>query len=144
MYISALSYHDVKILVPAIKYPFAWIRFDVGLPYNVENSNMKMLLTLYADDIEFVYSGKKQLAAYQPFTKQQAIKVVKFYRKIKARNIDTIVVSCMAGQSRSAAVAAALTEMGGESSQSFWRTKFPNRMIFGMIYDAAQNRGMIK
>ena len=54
-------------------------------------------------------------------------------------DVDTIVVNCHAGMSRSPAVAAAICEVLGEDSARFFREYMPNRYVYETVL-AARNR----
>ncbi len=87
------------------------------------------VLTLQFDDAEV------QTEHVTLFTTEQAAQIIKFIRR-NAHRVDTLLVHCYAGQSRSMAVGAFATKMlGGDDSRYFQRAT-PNKWVYQTLVDA--------
>lgn len=99
------------------------------------------LLQLEFDDVDaYVYADEPKLthaeieSKYHMFTDEMAREVADFYFDIKDE-VKTIICQCEHGQSRSAAVAAALTEyINGNGIEIFAQDEYtPNKLVFRKI-----------
>jgi len=74
------------------------------------------------------------------FTKEQAKEIWTFFQLYKDK-INTIVVNCEAGISRSSATAAALAKAIGQDIEDskFFKYYLPNRFVYRMILEEANN-----
>ena len=90
-----------------------------------ENQYCKAVLTLKFDDIIRPVDGA------QIFTEEMAKQIVRFIRKYKA--VDTLLIHCYAGQSRSRAVGAfAVWLLGGNNSVYFEKYN-PNEYVYELL-----------
>ena len=100
-----------------------------------ENQYCKDVLTLKFDDVVCPVDGA------QAFTEDMAEQIIRFIQK--NRDVDTLLIHCYAGQSRSRAVGAfAVKMLGGDNSKYF--TKYsPNMYIYDTlekVYDSSKTR----
>ena len=88
-----------------------------------------------ADDIAEITSK------YHMLTDEQARQIAAFYNSVRG-NAETLICQCEYGQSRSAAVAAAILEYGSHKGITiFAHEKYcPNKYVFHKIYHALQNK----
>ena len=94
-----------------------------------KNEFCKGVLTLYFDDIV------KEVDGATLFNKEMAKRIIEFI--IKYRRVDTLIIHCYAGQSRSKAVAAfAVKMMGGNNFDS----ASPNKYVYDTLVDTWQSR----
>lgn len=90
-----------------------------------ENQYCKAVLTLKFDDIIRPVDGA------QIFTEEMAKQIIRFIRKYKA--VDTLLIHCYAGQSRSRAVGAfAVWLLGGNNSVYFEKYN-PNEYVYELL-----------
>ena len=95
-----------------------------------ENQFCKGVLTLYFDDIVTEVDGAIL------FDDEMADKIIDFIDGIK-REVDTLLVHCYAGQSRSRAVGAFAVEMlGGDNSKYFEDGSSPNMYVYDVLESA--------
>ena len=71
----------------------------------------------------------------------QADQIWRFIDEHRDNNVETVVVHCESGVSRSPAVAAALCAGLGGDEARFLQEFQPNRYVYGLVRDAARNRG---
>lgn len=88
------------------------------------------VLTLYFDDIDIPVDGM------QLFSEAQAEQIIEFIRKNKA--VDTLLVHCYGGESRSRAVGAFVTELLGGSSKKLFETGHPNMHVYNTLSDVLE------
>ena len=71
---------------------------------------------------------------YHMFTESQASHVAEFYRDLVREGVETLIVQCEHGQSRSAAVAAAIREYENKDGISVFADDryWPNKLVFRM------------
>lgn len=98
-----------------------------------ENKFCKGVLTLYFDDIIHEVNGAVL------FTNEMADQIVLFIRE--HIDVDTLLVHCYAGQSRSRAVAAFAEKMLGRSNAKYFSSNklwsgMPNEHVYHMLEDA--------
>lgn len=69
---------------------------------------------------------------YHMFSDEQAREIAAFYRKILACGVDTLIVQCEFGQSRSAAVVAAIREFENRDGIEIFADEryYPNKVVF--------------
>lgn len=90
-----------------------------------ENQYCKAVLTLKFDDINRPVDGA------QIFTEEMAKQIIRFIRKHK--EVDTLLIHCYAGQSRSRAVGAfAVKFLGGDNSVYFKKYN-PNEYVYELL-----------
>jgi predicted protein tyrosine phosphatase len=70
-------------------------------------------------------------------TPKQAGQIVDFVERHQ-RDVETVVVHCEAGMSRSPAVAAALCKSMGGDDRQFWRNFTPNVYVYKLVCEAAK------
>ncbi len=87
-----------------------------------ENQYCKGVLTLQFDDIV------KEVDGAVLFTKEQAEAILDFADL--HRNVDTLLIHCYAGQSRSRAVGAFLIKMFGKDNSRYFETGSPNMYVY--------------
>ena len=98
-----------------------------------ENRFCRGVLTLYFDDIE----GEVENAAL--FSEAQAEQVIAFIRQ--NRGVETLLIHCYGGQSRSRAVGAfAVRMLGGDNSRYFAEGN-PNRWVYETLLRVWQAEG---
>ena len=83
------------------------------------------VLTLYFDDID------REVEGLHLFTEEQAMQIIAFIRKNKA--VETLLVHCYGGESRSRAVGAFAMEMLGGSSEKLFSTGHPNLHVYDTL-----------
>ena len=87
-----------------------------------ENEFCKGALTLYFDDIV------KDVEGAVLFTDEHAEQIIEFIQSHKY--VDTLVIHCYAGQSRSRAVAAFAVKMLGGDNARYFKTGSPNLHVY--------------
>lgn len=70
-----------------------------------------------------------------PFDAALARTILDFWREARAAGAETFYVHCNAGQSRSPAVAAALTRLDGEDDDRWFRSRTPNRLVYRTLLE---------
>ena len=83
------------------------------------------VLTLYFDDIDRVVDGAVL------FSEEHARSIIDFIRKNSS--VDTLLVHCYGGESRSRAVGAFAMEMLGGSSKKYFDTGSPNMHVYNTL-----------
>lgn len=94
--------------------------------------NLFAVIRLKFHDIDYIDNG---IDGLNMITDEQALDIVKFV-DLYYNKVPLIVVHCEAGISRSAAVAAALTNLYQESDSHFFRFFFPNMAVYSAIRKA--------
>ena len=90
-----------------------------------ENRYCKGVLTLLFDDIEQEVSGAKL------FSEDQAIQIIDFVKQHE--DVDTMLVHCYGGESRSRAVGAFIVEMFGKKDSRYLTSGHPNRHVYRVL-----------
>lgn len=90
------------------------------------------VLTLYFDDIDRTVEGAML------FSEEQARQIIDFILKNEA--VETLLVHCYGGESRSRAVGAFAAEMLGQSSRNLFETGRPNMHVYNMLKGVYENR----
>ena len=99
-----------------------------------ENLYCKGALTLYFDDIIRPVEGAVLFSA------EDADEIIDFV--LAHRGVETLLVHCYGGESRSRAVAAFLTRMFGKDDSGYFETGHPNRHVYDTLNAAlARRRG---
>lgn len=105
----------------------------------------KFLLQLAFDDVDAdIYSDNKNLSVdekksleekYHMISDEQALQIAKFYHKVRQTNIDTIICQCEHGQSRSAAIKAAIMEYEEKCGIDVFADDelYPNKTVFKRV-----------
>jgi len=88
------------------------------------------LLQIKFHDIDktIISKGKE----YPAFTKEQAKEIWKFFQSYKLK-VNSVVVQCEVGVSRSPAVAAALAKIIGQDDSKFFKYYVPNMFIYRLL-----------
>ena len=86
------------------------------------------VLTLYFDDVEREADGAVL------FSDGQAEQIIDFI--LKNRKVETLLVHCYGGQSRSRAVAAFAVKMLGGDNSPYFETGSPNRHVYDVLESA--------
>lgn len=82
----------------------------------------KDVLTLYFDDVV------KQVEGTVPFNESMAHQIIDFVHANE--DVDTLLIHCYAGESRSCAVAAAITSMLGQKNSKYFLFGSPNELVY--------------
>lgn len=90
-----------------------------------ENQYCKAVLTLKFDDIVRPVEGA------QIFTTEMAEQIIRFIRKYKY--VDTLLIHCYAGQSRSRAVGAFAVELLGGDNSTYFKKYNPNEYVYELL-----------
>ena len=96
-----------------------------------KNKYCKDVLTLYFDDIV------KEVEGAVMFNKDHAEKIIKFVKKNKA--VDTLLVHCYGGESRSRAVCAFVAKMLGSDNSKYFETGHPNPIVYDTLMEVWEN-----
>jgi predicted protein tyrosine phosphatase len=107
---------------------------DSERPKVKQQSGLRDVLYLIFDDAEPPANDAVIL-----MTPEQARQVVGFVASHE-RYVDTVVVHCEQGMSRSPAVAAALCKAMGGDDQQFWRNYSPNVHVYQLVSEAHRSR----
>lgn len=99
-------------------------------------------LNLQFHDVDFFKNGEREDGRIL-FSREQAEQVIDFYLNAKARGATVIYVHCLAGQCRSAAIAAALDKIENGDDHIWFRTKRPNMRVFRGVMDVAADKGLL-
>lgn len=91
-----------------------------------ENQFCKGVLTLVFDDVV------KEVEGAVLFNDDMADKIIEFIEKHR-RNVDTLLLHCYAGQSRSRAVGAFAVEMLGGDNSRYFEEGTPNMYIYDVL-----------
>lgn len=94
-----------------------------------ENQFCKGVLTLYFDDIV------KEVDGAVLFDDDMADKIISFIEKHR-KSVDTLLIHCYAGQSRSRAVGAFAVEMLGGDNSKYFEEGTPNQYIYDVLETA--------
>ena len=90
----------------------------------------KGLLQLCFDDVSFPHAIPKNLKLFNVDLAQQIIDFVNLHKD----NIETLLIHCEAGLSRSPAIAAAISERFGLGSADFYFEKYmPNVLVYKIL-----------
>jgi predicted protein tyrosine phosphatase len=87
-------------------------------------------LFLEFDDLDGPYPSEKIIL----FNKGHAAMILGFFEKWKDR-VDTFVINCEAGISRSAGIGAALCKICGYDDSRFFKQFCPNRLVYRTILE---------
>lgn len=135
-----------------IQKPHIWIKIvDPGVNHICVNNNFtKDLLELEFDDNisekEWIECGFEKFEGRKCvlFNEQMANQILDFYYKWKDK-VEAIYVHCMAGVSRSAAVASWLAQLEGIDNTKFMMPpKYPNVLVRNLLRRASHERQMRK
>ena len=102
-----------------------------GLEFR-ENQFCKAVLTLYFDDIV------KEVPGAVLFSRGQAEKILDFIHAQK--RVDTLLIHCYAGQSRSRAVGAFAVKMLGGDNSRYFKTGTPNPHVINILEEVWDSR----
>lgn len=95
-----------------------------GVTFSV-NKFCKSVLTLYFDDIE------RELENAVAFTEDMAMDIIRFIQD--HQDVDTLLVHCYAGQSRSRAVGAFAQKMLGMDNSIYFKEHHPNMYVYNIL-----------
>ena len=90
-----------------------------------ENKYCKGVLTLYFDDIE------REVKDAVLFNKEMAEKIIHFIQD--HLDVDTLLVHCYAGQSRSRAVGAFAEKLLGRDNSEYFKEYHPNMYVYDLL-----------
>ncbi len=90
-----------------------------------ENARNKAVLTLLFDDIE------QETAGMVLFSSAQAREIIRFI--LANRSVDTLLIHCYAGMSRSRAVGAFAVKLFGKDNAAYFQTGVPNRHVYDTL-----------
>lgn len=94
-----------------------------------ENQFCKGVLTLYFDDTV------KEIEGAKLFDDEQANQIIDFIQTYK-KDVDTLLVHCYGGQSRSRAVGAFAVKMLGGDNSKYFETGTPNEYVYDVLETA--------
>lgn len=97
-----------------------------------ENNCCKGVLTLFFDDIIHEVEGAVL------FSEEMAEKIIDFIKAHK--QVDTLLVHCYAGQSRSRAVGAFAVEILGGNNEIYLKNENPNMHVYSMLKTVFENQ----
>ena len=131
--------HPTQLCIMPIKTMLSWAREAdrtdaavlVAASYEVDVSNLPVHHTIaYFDDLDYECPGRS-------FTPEQAAQCAAFVRNLTP-DIQTVVCACNAGESRSAALCAALCEYFRVDSDWIWASAryHPNMLVFDLMTKA--------
>ncbi|MBR2831902.1 MAG: hypothetical protein IKE57_03125 [Oscillospiraceae bacterium] len=90
------------------------------------------VLTLYFDDIV------RDVPGAVLFSREMAEEIIDFI--LKNRGVDTLLVHCYGGESRSRAVAAFASELLGGDGEEFFKTGHPNQVVYDTLKETLERR----
>ena len=96
-----------------------------GFKFN-ESQFCKDVLTLYFDDTV------KEVDSAKLFDDEQANQIIDFIQSHK-KDVDTLLVHCYGGQSRSRAVGAFAVKMFGGDNSKYFETGTPNEYVYDVL-----------
>jgi len=105
---------------------------DSPRPRVKKQSGLRAVLYLIFNDAEPPTTESMVL-----MTPEQAQQIVDFVERHQ-RSVETVVVHCEAGMSRSPAVAAALCKSMGGDDRQFWQSFTPNVYVYKLVCEAAK------
>ena len=127
---------SVEMDLVAIRPPYVVISVhdpDRRPPRIPKKPGLRDVLCLGFDDA--VPSGASPIGTSVPMTEDHAQQVCAFVRKWSSQ-VETVVVHCEQGVSRSPAVAAALSKCLGLDESEFYRFYYPNPHVYLMVAEA--------
>ena len=89
------------------------------------NKFCKAVLTLYFDDVI------REVEGAVLFTEEMAKRIIDFVEEFRA--VETLLVHCYGGESRSRAVAAFVTKMLGADNSKYFETGHPNKVVYDTL-----------
>ena len=98
-----------------------------GLKF-AESNFCKGVLTLYFDDV------LREVKGAVMFTDEMADQIVDFI--LQHRDVDTLLIHCYGGQSRSRAVGAFAVKLLGADNSKYFATGDPNRLVYDKLVAA--------
>lgn len=90
-----------------------------------ESQYCKGVLTLYFDDVV------REVEGAVLFSEEMAADIIQFI--LMHRDVDTLLVHCFAGQSRSRAVGAFAVKMLGGDNSAYFRKGSPNMVVYNTL-----------
>ncbi len=90
-----------------------------------ENEFCKGVLTLFFDDIV------REIDGAVLFTKDMALQIIEFI--LSHKRVDTLLVHCYGGQSRSRAVGAFAVKMLGADNNAYFKNGSPNMYVYDLL-----------
>ncbi len=100
------------------------------------NNFCKDVLTLYFDDIV------KEVPGAVMFDKDMAEDIIDFIQRNE--DVETLLIHCYGGQSRSMAVGAVASKLLGKSDRRFFTEANPNKVVYETLERVWQARGSCK
>lgn len=92
-----------------------------------KNQFCRGVLTIYFDDVV------REVEGAVLFTKEQARQIIDFIRD--NQEVDTLLLHCFGGQSRSLAVGAFAVKMLGKDNSRYFKEGNPNRHVYDTLID---------
>ena len=132
MKFKVLSEREIKDFTYNEKYVVISIRSPHTYPVELldDQNRLATLCTAFSDIDRALVGYPKQIL----MTKTQSKEILSFYRFYRHK-VDTVVVNCEAGISRSSAVAAALAKTEAQDDSEFFKKYIPNRFVYRMILE---------
>lgn len=101
-----------------------------------ENKYCKGVLTIYVDDIV------KPVEGAVLFSEKHARLILDFVEEYREK-VDTLLIHCYAGSSRSAAIGKALLDMESVSSQNLINRTTPNEHIYQVMMNTGNRKNIL-
>jgi len=128
-----LSQEKAKEFVTDLPYLHISVRDPGDVPVEtLTNPNMVARLDLEFSDFDVDINPKILETNIKVFTKEDAQSILKVF-SLTEKYISLVVINCVAGISRSAAIAAALTKLLGQDDSSYFKRYCPNRYVYRTI-----------
>lgn len=90
---------------------------------------------------KLTHQGRRKIEAkYHMITERQATEIVEFYFGVRGK-VNTMICQCEYGESRSVAVAAAISELESRQGLQYFIDEkyFPNKLVFRKVFAALQS-----
>jgi hypothetical protein len=130
--IVAISRFELTLV--DINVPFAWITITCPKHEHLDKlEKAEYVLAMKFVDLDII-SFPGIINAENLFTQEDANTIVDFVNSIPPKT--PIIVNCLAGLSRSTAVAAAIAYCSGGDDSIFWEKTCPNRFVFQTLCKA--------
>lgn len=129
------------ISITDVGYPFAELEH---LPqYRLEVAFNDVDGDVFLDELGSNPTDEERLSLekkYQMLSDKQAAEIATFYHKCLQKDIDILIVQCEYGQSRSAAVVAAICEFESKDGITIFADDryYPNKIVFRKVLRALQ------
>lgn len=114
---------------------------DDYFPRIVETDSCKGVLRVKFADIDTVEDQDPDADPLDPttgyilFNKEHAASILEFVKLMEDASVDLMVVHCLAGWSRSPAIAAALAKVDGQKDDIFFKQFSPNMHVYKTLLE---------